>query len=151
MDEPVQQSPAPSSALVAARRRIKALTAEVRKLEEERGLALRRVGELEAALSSQHVDDRALARALALAMPRHAKREVSSRVLVVLLCLREGQLTVSALRDLLGIAQATASEWVQEAVGAGVVLLEVSTQDRRKHVAQLTPKGWVYVKDRRAP
>ncbi len=133
-------------ALVAARARIKALLDTVRQLEEERGAALLRVGVLEAVV----VDDAILARALVGAMPRHAKRAVSCRVLAILLCLTRGARSVNELRDMLGIAQATTSEWLREAVGVGVVTIVVDDVDRRKHVAQLTAKGQVYVRDRRA-
>lgn len=132
-------------ALVAARARIKALLDTVRQLEEERGAALLRVGVLEAVV----VDDAILARALVGAMPRHAKRAVSCRVLAILLCLTRGARSVNELRDMLGIAQATTSEWLREAVGVGVVTIVVDDVDRRKHVAQLTAKGQVYVRDRR--
>lgn len=131
----------------------------VRRLEEERGAALLRVLELEAALAEVtptvtevaplFPSDRALARALADAMPRHAKRGVSCRVLAVLLALAEGALAVNELRDVLGVPQASTSEWVKEAVEQGLVVLEVSEHDKRQHVAALTPKGWVYAKDRR--
>jgi DNA-binding MarR family transcriptional regulator len=141
-------------ALAAAQARVKALLDTVRQLEEERGAALLRVAELQAAppevVVVEVVDDRALARAVVDAMPRHAKRAVSVRVLVVLLALTKGPLSVRELRDVLGVPQASASEWLQEAVDIGVVVLVVSEGDKRQHVAQLTPKGWVYARDRRA-
>lgn len=145
-------------ALVAAQARVKALLDTVRRLEEERGAALLRVAELEAASSAQTVteiaplvfDARTLARAIVDVMPRHAKRAVSCRVLVVMLALKDGALTVNELRDLLGTAQATTSEWLHEAVAVGVVALVLDENDKRRHVAQLTAKGWVYARDRRA-
>lgn len=148
-------------ALAAAQARVKALLETVRQLEEERGEALLRVAALEAQiplaseiptvteLAPIVPGDRALARALADAMPRHARRVVSCRVLAVLLALSEGPLVVSDLRVLLGTPQATTSEWLTEAVDVGLVALEVDEGDKRRHVAQLTPKGHVYMRDRR--
>lgn len=145
-------------ALEAARGRIKALLETVRQLEEARGAALLRVGVLEGRIGTLEarpvadgsvIEDDVLARALVGAMPRHAKRAVSCRVLAVMLCLTKGTRSVNELRALLGIAQATTSEWLQEAVGVGVVSLVADEDDKRRHVAQLTAKGHVYVRDRR--
>lgn len=145
-------------ALEAARGRIKALLETVRQLEEARGAALLRVSVLEGRIGALEarpvadgsvIEDDVLARALIEAMPRHAKRAVSCRVLAVMLCLTKGTRSVNELRALLGIAQATTSEWLQEAVGVGVVSLVADEDDKRRHVAQLTAKGHVYVRDRR--
>ena len=150
-------------ALEAARGRIKALLETVRQLEEARGAALLRVSVLEGRIGTLEarpvaggsvaggsvIEDDVFARALVGAMPRHAKRAVSCRVLAVMLCLTKGTRSVNELRALLGVAQATASEWLQEAVGVGVVSLVADEDDKRRHVAQLTAKGHVYVRDRR--
>jgi DNA-binding MarR family transcriptional regulator len=152
---------------------VKALLETVRQLEEERGEALLRVAALEASLRVAALEaslrvaalegqiptvtelapivpgDRALARALADVMPRHARRGVSCRVLTVLLALTEGPLAVNDLRDVLGTPQATTSEWLTEAVGVGLVVVEVDGFDKRRHTAKLTPKGHVYMRDRR--
>lgn len=94
------------------------------------------------------MNDRALARAIADAIPRHAKRKVNPHVLAVLLALSEGPLTVGDLKDLLGLSQASASDWLAEAVVLGIVAFEPGI-DRRQHVAALTPKGHVFLRDRR--
>jgi len=147
VDDP--DAPAAPRALVAARARIKALLDTVRRLEEERGAALLRVADLEGRVVGDVViDDAVLARALVNAMPR--TRVVSCRVLAVMLCLSKGSRSVSELRDALGIAQATASEWLQEAVDVGVVALVEDASDRRRHVAELTAKGHVYARNRRS-
>ena len=125
---------------------MRALLATVRQLEEERGEALRQLAELRA----RPVDDLTLARALADAMPRHAKRAVSPRVLAVVLALTAGPRPVHGLRDALGLAQATTSEWIKEAVVAGLVEVSLGANDRRSHFVQLTAKGHVYLRDRRA-
>lgn len=138
-------------ALKVAQARVKALLATVRQLEVERGQALRQLAELRSrVVGSVVVDDLTLARALADAMPRHAKRAVSPRVLAVVLALSKGARTVNALRDVLGLAQATSSEWIKEAVGSGLVEVSPGEKDRRSHFAQLTPKGLVYLRDRRS-
>jgi DNA-binding MarR family transcriptional regulator len=151
-------------ALAAAQARVRALLETVRQLEEERGEALLRVAALEASLRVAALEgqiptvtelapivpgDRALARALSDAMPRHARRGVSCRVLTVLLALTEGPLAVNDLRDVLGTPQATTSAWLTEAVGVGLVVVEVDGFDKRRHTAKLTPKGHVYMRDRR--
>jgi DNA-binding MarR family transcriptional regulator len=92
--------------------------------------------------------NRALARAIADAIPRHAKRKVNPHVLVVLLALADGPLTVGELKDLLGLSQSSASDWLAEAVVLGIVAFEPGA-DRRQHVAALTPKGRVFLRDRR--
>jgi DNA-binding MarR family transcriptional regulator len=139
------------SATQAAQARVKALLATVRQLEEERGEALRQVAELRArVVGDVVVDDLTLARALVLAMPRHARRAVSPRVLAVMLVLGTGPRSVHSLREVLGIAQATTSEWIHEAVRLGLVEVSTGDEDRRAHVAQLTPKGQVYLRDRRS-
>ena len=92
--------------------------------------------------------NRALARAIADAIPRHAKRKVNPHVLVVLLALADGPLTVGELKDLLGLSQASASDWLAEAAAWGVVAFTPG-KDKRQHVAALTPKGRVFLRDRR--
>ena len=93
------------------------------------------------------MNDRVLARAIVDALP-HRKRKVTTQALVVLLALSEGPLTVGELKALLGISQACSSEWLAEAVASGVVAFQPGL-DRREHLAYLTPKGRVFLRDRR--
>lgn len=93
------------------------------------------------------MNDRVLARAIVDALP-HRKRKVTPQVLVVLLALSDGPLTVGELKALLGLSQASASEWLAEAVASGVVAFQPGV-DRREHLAYLTPKGRVFLRDRR--
>lgn len=93
------------------------------------------------------MNDRVLARAIVDALP-HRKRKITPQVFVVLLALSEGPLTVGELKALLGLSQASASEWLAEAVASGVVAFQPGV-DRREHLAYLTPKGRVFLRDRR--
>lgn len=124
----------------------------MRQLEEERGAALARVTELESVETATAVaplaTDLDVARALVDVMPRHPKRSMSARSLAVCLALTEGGRTIGALRDALGLSQASTSEWVRDAVEKGLVELLGSEVDRRQHHVQLAPKGWVAMRDR---
>ena len=93
------------------------------------------------------MNDRVLARAIVDALP-HRKRKITPQVLVVLLALSEGPLTVGELKALLGLSQASASGWLAEAVASGVVAFQPGL-DKRQHLAYLTPKGRVFLRDRR--
>lgn len=146
-------------ALAAARGRVKALLETVRQLEEERGAALLRVADLEArVVELESVEtatavaplatDLDVARALVDVVPRHPKRLLTTRAFAVCLALTDGAKTVGALRDALGLSQASTSEWVRDAVEKGLVEQLGSEVDRRQHLFQLAPKGWVAMKDR---
>lgn len=136
-----------TSALVAAKNRIKTLLDTVKRLEEERGLALRRVAE---AVSTPHVvDDLELARLLVGVLPRVANRELPSHVLAVALALRPRPLVVKELRDVLCVPQATTSVWLKDAVEAGVVEVSSDEKDKRVTRASLSPKGLRYFRDAR--
>jgi len=147
---PPDDSTPKTSALAAAKNRIKALLDTVKRLEEERGLALRRAAALEAA--PVPVDDGELARLLVGVLPRAANRELPSHVLAVALALRSGPLAVKGLRDALRVPQATASVWLKDAVKAGVVELHGDERDKRVTIASLSTKGLRYFRDaRRSP
>ena len=131
-----------TSALAAAKNRIKILLNTVKRLEEERGLALLRV---EAAPAP--VDDGELARLLVGVLPRVSNRELPSHVLAVSLALRSRPLAVKGLRDALQVPQATASVWLKDAVKAGVVELQGDERDKRATIATLSPRGRRYFCD----
>lgn len=145
---PDDDSTPKTSALATAKNRIKALLDTVRRLEEERGLALRRVAALEAA-PVPPVDDIELARLLVGVLPRVANRELPSHVLAVALALRSRSLAVKELRDALQVPQATASVWLKDAVKAGVVALQDGERDKRLTLASLSTKGLRYFRDAR--
>jgi DNA-binding MarR family transcriptional regulator len=132
-----------TSALLAARNRIKALLNTVKRLEEERGLAFLRVE----AAPAPPVDDGELARLLVGVLPRAANRELPSHVLAVALALRSGPLAVRGLRDALRVPQATASVWLKDAARSGVVELHGDEKDKRRTLAALSPKGLRYFCD----
>jgi len=141
-----------TSALAAAKNRIKALLDTVKRLEEERGHALRRVATLDAtpeAAPVPPVDDIELARLLVGVLPRVANRELPSHVLAVALALRSRPLAVKELRDALRVPQATASIWLKDAVKAGVVTLRDGERDKRITLASLSTKGLRYFRDAR--
>lgn len=135
---------ASSPALVAAQRRIKTLLETVRRLEEERGLALQRAEQAERAERA----DLEIAKFVVEVTPRHPKRTLDVRCLAVCLALTERARTVGELKEVLGLSQASVSEWVQSASARGLVEIQVNDSDRRKRLVQLAPKGWVAMRDR---
>ena len=149
---PADDSDGPvSPRALAAKNRIKVLLNTVKRLEEERGLALRRLAALEAA-PAPLVDDSELARLLVGVLPRVGNRNMPAPVLAVVLALRSRPLAVKGLRDALRVPQATASDWLKDAVKAGVVELHGDEKDKRLTLARLSPKGLRYFRDvRRAP
>lgn len=113
----------------------------MRQLEEERGLALQRAERAE-------LSDLEIAKLVVEITPRHPKRTLDVRCLAVCLALTERARTVGELREVLGVAQASVSEWVQSASTKGLVEIQVGDGDRRKRLVQLAPKGWVAMRDR---
>jgi len=94
------------------------------------------------------VDDAELARRLVGVLPFVANRGLPSHVLAIVLVVKDRPgITVSFLRDALGIPQATASTWLKEAVEEGVVEVRASEHDKRATLARLTAKGARYFAD----
>jgi DNA-binding MarR family transcriptional regulator len=65
------------------------------------------------------------------------------RILAVMVAVVEAPDTIAGLRDRLAIGQSTASEWVNRAAAAGVVVVGVGgdPDDRRRTVVSITPQG----------
>lgn len=95
------------------------------------------------------ISDRLLARAIADSLPTSAQREVNPRQLCVLLALTEGPLAINELRSALGLSVASASMWVSEASERGLVDVYQDENDKRRRIARLSAKGWVWARDRR--
>jgi hypothetical protein len=66
---------------------------------------------------------------------------IPARVLALMVLLEPAPRPVSTIGELLGIAQASASELVDAAVALEVVERTRARTDRRIHLVQLTPKG----------
>ena len=139
-------------ALKAAQDRVKRLLVSLEKAEAQAREAEARARDAEArALAAKtRPTPRALARHIADSLPRRANRGDSTRTLCLLLALDEGALSVNGLRTLLGIAQASASDWVREAMKQGIVESVSAKGDKRSHLIQLTAKGRVWARDRRS-
>lgn len=134
-----------ASEALAKRAEARAQEAEARAVASE----ARAVASIAAA--SENLPARSIARLIANSLPYHANRNDNARVICLLLCLEEGPLSIKQLRGLLGIAQASASDWVSEAAQRGVLKVVPSKVDKRTHLVQLTPKGRVWARDRRVP
>lgn len=153
---------AETPALKAAQDRVKRLMISLEKAEARAAAAEARARDAEAraqeaeaqvrdAEANENLPARTIARLIANSLPRRANRNYNARVICLMLALEEGPLSVTQIRKALGVAQASASDWIREATEHKVVEIVPANGDKRTHLVKLTPKGRVWARDRRVP